>query len=120
MLTYGLLSLINIGYFAGGTMFIILTLILIWAWLMLRSGIAEYNYYQSVKLHEPLVWQQLGSPKYFKIPMLFISPKGVKLLRGITNKAVIECAQKHRVAGIQFFAYIAVVLTVSIIYFKTA
>jgi len=31
---------------------------------MLRSGLAEYQYYQSVKTLEPQIWEQLGSPKW--------------------------------------------------------
>jgi len=95
-------------------------LISIWALLMLRSAFAEYNYYQSVKNLEPEVWQKLGSPKYLKIPMIFVSSNGLKLLKNITNKTVCEHAKKHRRAGIQFLIYVVLVLVGSIIFFKIA
>jgi len=92
----------------------------IWALLMLRSGIAEYNYYRSVKALEPEVWQKLGSPKHLKIPMVFVSSKGLKLLQSITNEIVCGHALKHRRAGLQFLIYVVLVLVGSIIFFKIA
>lgn len=94
-------------------------LVVIWMILMLRSAFAEYNYYQSVKTLEPDVWQQLGSPRYLKIPMVFVSSTGLKLLKSIRNTTVHENAKKHRQAGIHFLSYIIFVLSGSIIYFKT-
>ena len=61
-------------------MVILVLLASIWAFLMLRSCIAEYQYYQSVKTLEPEIWSKLGSPKYLKIPIVFVSAKGSKLL----------------------------------------
>lgn len=92
----------------------------IWAILMLRSGMAEYQYYQSVKVHEPEIWQQLGSPTLLKIPMVFVSPTASKLLKNIVNETVCLHAKKHRQAGIQFLSYIVLVLVVGIAYFKFA
>ncbi|NMP16327.1 hypothetical protein [Thalassotalea sp. Y01] len=86
--------------------------------LMLRSGLAEYKYYQSVKTLEPDVWQQLGAPKFLKIPMVFVSPKGAQLLKSIRNETVCALAKKHRHAGIMFQLYVVSVLVVSIVYFK--
>ncbi|WNC68638.1 hypothetical protein RI845_00475 [Thalassotalea nanhaiensis] len=101
-------------------MIISIILISIWFLLMLRSGVAEYKYYQAVKTLEPDIWAQLGSPKYLKIPMVFISPKGSKILRGVANKTVSELANNHRKYGIQFLSYVVLVLFVSIVYFKVA
>jgi hypothetical protein len=101
-------------------MLISIVLVSIWALLMFRTGVAEYKYYQSVKKLEPKIWEQLGSPKYFKIPIVFVSAKGSKLLRGICNETVCEFANKHRQAGIQFLAYVVLVLVASIVYFKIA
>ncbi|WMN61764.1 hypothetical protein NI389_18310 (plasmid) [Pseudoalteromonas xiamenensis] len=101
-------------------MLVSIVLVSIWVLLMFRSGVAEYKYYQAVKTLEPKVWEQLGSPKYFKIPIVFVSPKGSKLLRGISNEIVCEFANKHRQAGILFLAYVAFVLVASIVYFKIA
>ena len=101
-------------------MSIFIVLVSIWALLMLRSGIVEYKYYQSVKTFEPDIWQKLGSPKFIKIPFVFVSPKGAKLLREVSNKTVCELAIKHRQAGIQFLAYVVLVLVISIVYFKIA
>ena len=92
----------------------------IWALLMLRSGIAEYNYYQSVRNLEPEVWQKLGAPKYLKIPMVFVSTNGLKQLKNITNKTVCENAKKHRQAGIHFLLYVTLLLMGSIVFFKFA
>lgn len=101
-------------------MLILIILMSIWGLLMFRSGVAEYKYYQSVKALEPEVWEQLGSPKYLKIPIVFVSPNGSKLLSGISNKAVCELANRHRQAGIQFLSYVVLVLVIGIVYLKTA
>lgn len=95
-------------------------LVLIWALLMLRSGIAEYRYYQAVKTLEPGVWLALGAPKFLKIPWVFVSPRGSKLLQGITNESVCKLAHHHRQAGIQFLSYVSFVLIAAVIYFKIA
>lgn len=82
--------------------------------------VAEYQYYQAVKTLEPDIWQQLGAPKNFKIPLVFVSPTGTKLLQKTTNPIIQKLACKHRQAGIQFIYYLIIVLTISIIYFKLA
>lgn len=97
-----------------------LTIIFIWMLLMLRSGIAEYRYYQSVKILEPKVWSLLGTPQYLKIPMVFLSTKNRELLMNINNKAIRELAEKHRRAGIQLLAYVVSALVICIMYFKLA
>ena len=101
-------------------MIIFVILVLIWAFLMLRSGVAEYQYYQSVRTHEPEIWGKLGSPKFLKIPLVFVSPKGSKLLRRVTSKTVCKFGSQHRLAGIQFLSYVVLVLAASIVYFKIA
>ena len=100
------------------TTFVIL--VLIWAFLMLRSGVAEYQYYQSVRTLEPEIWEKLGSPKFLKIPLVFVSPKGSKLLRSVTDKTVRKFARQHLKVGIQFVLYVVLVLAVSIVFFKIA
>ena len=95
-------------------------LVLIWALLMMRSGVAEYRYYQAVKTLEPDVWLALGAPKFLKIPWVFVSPRGSKLLQSITNEAVGKLARHHRQAGIQFLAYVIFVLMTAVLYFKIA
>ena len=100
------------------TTFVIL--VLIWAFLMLRSGVVEYQYYQSVRTLEPEIWGKLGSPKFLKIPLVFVSPKGSKLLRSVTDKTVRKLARQHRQVGIQFVLYVVLVLAVSIVFFKIA
>ena len=101
-------------------MIIFVILVLIWAFLMLRSGVTEYQYYQSVRTLEPEIWGKLGSPKFLKIPLVFVSVKGSKLLRGVTSKTVCELASQHRLAGIQFLSYVVLVLAASTVYFKIA
>ena len=65
-------------------MVILVLLASIWAFLMLRSCIAEYQYYQSVKTLEPETWAKLGSPKYLKIPIVFVSAlHKQRLLKGL-------------------------------------
>lgn len=68
---------------------------------MLRSGVAEYQYYQSVRTLGPEIWEKLGSPRFLKIPLVFVSPAGPKLLRSVTNKTVVKLARQHRQVGIQ-------------------
>ena len=51
---------------------------------------------------------------------MFVSAKGSKLLRGISNSSVCERASKHRQAGKQFLVYVMLVLVTSIVYFKIA
>lgn len=101
-------------------MLIFIVVVSIWALLMLRSAIVEYKYYQSVRIFEPALWQKLGSPTFIKIPFVFISSKGSKLLKQASNKTVCKLALKHRQAGVQFLTYVVLVLVVSIVYFKTA
>lgn len=101
-------------------MSIFIVVVFIWALLMLRSAIIEYQYYQSVKNLEPDIWQKLGSPKHINIPFVFVSPKGSNLLREVSNEKVYELAIKHRQAGIQFLAYVVLILVASIVYFKIA
>lgn len=95
-------------------------LLTIWVLLMLYSSVIEYRYYQAVRIYEPNIWQQLGSPSYLKIPFAFISPKGSILLKEISNETVLELAKKHRISGGLFLAYVIVVLVTSIVYFKIA
>lgn len=87
---------------------------------MLRAAVAEYQYYQSVKTLEPGIWEQLGAPRWLKIPMVFITPQNVDLLNGISNQVVRARAKKHRQSGILFIAYVTVLLLGSIVYFKLA
>ena len=83
---------------------------------MLRSGLAEYQYYQSVKTLEPQIWQQLGSPKWLTIPIVFISPKNENLLKGIANETIQLRALNHRRAGRQFLIFIVLALILAIGY----
>lgn len=99
-------------------MFIKIVIISIWGLLMFRSVIAEYKYYQSVKTLEPEIWKQLGSPKYLKIPIVFVSSKASKLLSGISNKTVCELGNKHRQARNVFLSYVVLVLATAVVYFK--
>ena len=99
---------------------ILVTLVSVWALLMLRSVIAEYTYYQSVKTREPQIWQQLGTPRFLKIPMVFVSAKGKQLLKQVTDTTVRENALKHHRAGRQFLFYIVAVLVIGIVYLKQA
>ena len=101
-------------------MLILPLLLLIWLVLMLRSGLAEYQYYQSVKTLEPQIWEQLGSPKWLKIPMAFISPKNEILLKGIANETIQLRALNHRRAGRQFLIFIVLALILAISYLNPA
>ena len=95
-------------------------ILLIWFVLMLRSGLAEYQYYQSVKTLEPQIWEQLGSPKWLTIPIVFISPKNEKLLKGIANETIQLRALNHRRAGRQFLIFIVLALILAIGYLNLA
>ena len=99
-------------------MFIAITSI--WAVLMVRSGIAEYKYYQSVKTLEPNIWEKLGTPVFLNIPLVFLNHKNAQLLTDISNKTVRDLSTKHRQARNQFLSYVLLVLVVSILYFKMA
>jgi len=87
---------------------------------MLRSGLAEYQYYQSVKTLEPQIWEQLGSPKWLTIPIVFISPKNENLLKGIANETIQLRALNHRRAGRQFLIFIVLALILAISYLNPA
>ena len=97
-------------------MLMLMPILLIWFVLMLRSGLAEYQYYQSVKTLEPQIWQQLGSPKWLTIPIVFISPKNENLLKGIANETIQLRALNHRRAGRQFLIFIVLALILAISY----
>ena len=97
---------------------IITLLLFIWLTLMLRSGFAEYQYYQSVKTLEPKVWEQLGSPRWLKVPMVFVSPKNESLLKAISNETIQQFSRQHRRAGLQFLSFIVVSLVLVTLFFK--
>ncbi|MDG2392842.1 MAG: hypothetical protein P8M49_04980 [Thalassotalea sp.] len=99
-------------------MFIFLVSILLL--LMVRSSLAEYKYYQAVKSHEPDVWAKLDSPKFLKNFIVFVSPEGAKLLKGITNQVVCKLGNNFRQARMHFLSYVILVLVISVIYFKVA
>ena len=101
-------------------MLMLMPILLIWFVLMLRSGLAEYQYYQSVKTLEPQIWQQLGSPKWLTIPIVFISPKNENLLKGIANETIQLRALNHRRAGRQFLIFIVLALILAIGYLNLA
>ncbi|TMP18662.1 hypothetical protein CWC02_09570 [Pseudoalteromonas sp. S2721] len=69
-------------------MLITIILVSVWALLMLYAARAEYKYYQSVKIIEPELWQQLGAPRFLKVPMVFVSKKGLALLNSTENETV--------------------------------
>ncbi len=92
----------------------------VWLVLMLRAAMAEYQYYQSVKQFEPVIWQQLGAPAWFKIPMVFVSGEGNRLLKQVTHDKVRSLAVKHRQTGLQFITYVVIVLVSATVFFKFA
>ncbi|MFT7259408.1 MAG: hypothetical protein ACI9MS_001266 [Glaciecola sp.] len=100
-------------------MFTFLVLAAIWLFLMLRSSIAEYKYYQAVKTLQPDVWEQLGSPRFLKIPLVFLSSEGLRLLQGISNEKICLLAKKNKQVRFQFLSYVILVIGFSIVYFKT-
>ena len=87
---------------------------------MLRSGLAEYQYYQSVKTLETQIREQFGSPKWLKIPMAFISPKNEILLKAIAKETIQLRALNHRRAGRQFLVFIVLALILAIGYLNLA
>jgi hypothetical protein len=104
----------------GGVMIIGTLMLAVWAFLALRSVMADYRYYRAVQTLEPAIWAQLGSPKFLRIPMAFVSSKGVILLKSITNEHILALATKHRQAGIQFISYLVIVLVGATAYFRFA
>ncbi|MBQ4832283.1 hypothetical protein J8L70_03425 [Pseudoalteromonas sp. MMG010] len=85
---------------------------------MFKCVVAEYKYYQSIKVYEPEIWMAIAKPTVFMIPFLFISNKKQKLLRTATNEKVHQCAKRFRKSAIIFICYLVVVLVGAIIYFK--
>ena len=84
----------------------------LWAFLALRSVRADYRYYKAVQTLEPAIWAQLGSPRFLRIPVAFVSSKGVVLLKPDSqskNRAfllrlsqVIKRAQLHPSLNIRY------------------
>ena len=99
---------------------IITIVILLWVLFMARAVIAEYKYYQVVKMFEPEIWQALGQPKFLMIPIMFVSGDGLNHLKGATDKRVCRLAIKHRQAGKLFIFYVVFVLLASVVFFKFA
>jgi len=50
--------------------------------------------------------------------MVFVSAKGKELLKQVNNDTVLTLGQQHRQAGLQFIAYVSLVLFGSIMYFS--
>jgi hypothetical protein len=96
------------------------SILAVWAFLALRSVRSDYRYYKAVQTLEPGIWAQLGSPRFLRIPVAFVSSKGVILLKSITNEHILALARKHRQAGIQFIAYLVIVLVGATAYFRFA
>lgn len=88
--------------------------------LMLRSAMAEFKFYRSVKLYEPKVWQALGAPRALRVTWTFIGFEKSALFNQISNPIVLNLSQKNRQAGIQFVAALVFILSASIIFFKMA
>lgn len=95
-------------------------LLFVWTFLLIWASVAEYKYYQAVKLHEPQIWEQLATVNWLKLPMMFLSPKGKALIDTIEDEHIILLGKKHRRAGIVFLTYVVLVIVISIIYFKLA
>ncbi|MGI2258089.1 hypothetical protein [Shewanella sp. GXUN23E] len=96
--------------------------ILGWLWLllMLWAAYSEYRYYQAVKALEPGLWHDLGVHGRWQFPLMFISPKGARMLQQCTNPHIRVLAQRHRRANQLFVTYIGGVLLVAIGYFYLA
>ena len=97
-----------------------ITLVSIWAVLMIYSALTEMKYYQAVKTFEPKVWESLGTPSFFKTPLIFLNSKNKQILAGITNETIQCLSAKNRHARFLFLSYVVLVLAGCIIYFKLA
>ncbi len=101
-------------------MIILISLIAIWVlllWLMIAD---EYRYYAAVKMLEPEIWRQLGAPHWLKVPVVFVSPDGAKLLKAIAHPNVQDLAKRHYRSGSVFFGYTMCVLAGATTYFTFA
>ena len=101
-------------------MFVFIIFLCVLALMMLRSGVTEYKYYQSVKTHEPEVWEKLGSPGLVKLPWVFLNFENSPLFKRVTSQVVLDLAAKNRRAGIHFLASLVIFLVASIVFFKMA
>jgi hypothetical protein len=97
-------------------MFIVL--VIIWAILMGIMLVAEYKYYKSVKVFEPRIWQQLGSPSRYKVPFVFISRMGNEHLSNATHPKVCLRKKQYMFCSYLFLGYLITILIVSTLYFK--
>ena len=100
------------------TVYIEVSLVLLWAFLMLRCVVAEYQYYQAVKTLEPDLWSALGSPTRFRIPMVFLSPKNAARLGQISNITIARHALRHRRARLHFLVYVVGMLVLGTLFFQ--
>lgn len=92
----------------------------IWLVLMLRASVTEYRYWQVVRHYEPGIWKQLGSPRLYQMPLVFLSSRNAELLRSSTHEQVLRMAARHKLTGIQFLSYVVLLIACSTAYFKLA
>ena len=97
-----------------------LLLTTIWMLLMWRSVSAEFRYYAAVKSLAPEIWLALGAPRWFKLPLVFASKRGIRLLDGIANERLRVLAGRHRLAARIFLGYTVCLLAGAIAYLKLA
>ncbi|MCL2913516.1 hypothetical protein L2725_06900 [Shewanella corallii] len=93
---------------------------LIWLVLMVRASLTEYRYWQVVRHYEPEIWEKLGRPRMYQMPLVFLSSKNAKLLQSSRHEQVQRMSARHRLTGIQFLSYVVLMLVCSISYFKLA
>ncbi|MEM5551234.1 hypothetical protein WNY63_10900 [Pseudoalteromonas neustonica] len=65
--------------------------------LMMVMLVAKYKYYQLVETFEPAIWQQLGSPRWLKVPFVFISKQGKQYLSEMTHPKVCQREKQYRI-----------------------
>jgi len=90
----------------------------IWAILVLYLVYIEYQYYKSVRELETDIWQELGSPNFFRIQRAFLKKGNTQLLKKYSNQTVIKYANHHRTALILTLAFPLIMLIIGILYLQ--
>ena len=99
------------------TLIILATL---WAALLIYASIAELQYYKSVKVEEPKLWQEMGAPSFLRTPIAFMNKANVARLKEITNPTVMALSKKHKISRNIFLSYVVLVLLLGTVYLKLA
>ncbi|MFT5161828.1 MAG: hypothetical protein ACI9FJ_000395 [Alteromonadaceae bacterium] len=87
---------------------------------LLRATLIEIRYCQSIKAHEPAVWQALQPSRPLTLLWRFVQLENSTLFKQISHSGVLDLAVKTRRAQIQFVVVFVFALIAAVVFFRLA